>query len=386
MSTPKIFINDKYKKKDGKSAVYILVHIGGKSLKFATGVSCDAERFDYSKNKIRGNSKEVRDDNLIIQNSIARINDIFVRYRLQMEVLTPEVLKKEYKRPTRKVSFYTWMDETIKDRKGDIAESSISQHEALKSKMEEFQAKLTFAEIDSEFIERFRRHLKVKRKNDINTIHNNLKNLKAYLNIAKRQGIIKENPFDRVKLKRSAPERVFLTKDELKDVWDLYNSKRLLDNLYPVLRHFLFMCFTGIRISDLKEMRFENIQNNQLIFFPVKTRGQKREGVRVPLNKYAWKLINDEGKKQGTLFNLVSEQRMNKKLKDIMPVVSIAKKITNHSGRHTFATLYLKETKDLAGLQKLLGHSDIAQTMIYVHITEEQLCDTMASFENKLEL
>lgn len=386
MSTPKIFINEKYKKKNGTSAVYILVHLGGKSIKFPTGVSCDPDNFDYSKNKIKGNSKIVRDDNLIIQNSISRINDIFVRYRLQMEELTPEVLKKEWKRPTRRVSFYTWLEEAIKERKGEIAEGSISQHEALKSKMEDWMPKLTFAEIDAEFIEKFRRHLKVKRKNDINTIHNNLKNLKAYLNIAKRQGIIKENPFDKVKLKRSAPDRVFLNKEELKTLWDLYHSKKLLDNLYPVLRHFLFMCFTGIRISDLKEMSFDNMQNNQLVFYPVKTRGHKRVGVKIPLNKYALELIKDEGKKYGTLFNLFSEQRMNKKLKDIMPVAKIAKKVTNHSGRHTFATLYLKETKDLAGLQKLLGHSDISQTMIYVHITEEELRGTMQSFETRLEL
>ncbi|MCY1720137.1 site-specific integrase [Prolixibacteraceae bacterium Z1-6] len=384
MSSPKVFINDSYKKKDGSSAIYILVHIGGQSIKFATGVSCDPDKFDYTKCRVKGNGKKIKDDNLVIERGLALMNDIMVRYRLQNEVLTPETLKKEWKNPTRRVNFYVWMDETIKSRKGDLADSSLKQHTALKSKLEDWWPKLSFADIDHEFIEQFRRHLKVKKKNDLNTIHNNLKNLKAYLNIAVRQGVIKENPFDRVKLKRSAPDRIFLTEEELLDLWELYHSKKMSDHYYPVLRHFLFMCFTGLRISDLKEVTFDNIQNNRLVFFPVKTKGSKKTGVKVPLNKYANELITDEGRKEGMLFNMVSEVRMNKRLKEIATAAGIPKKISNHSGRHTFATIYLQKTKDVAGLQKLLGHSNINQTMVYVHINDDDLKLNMDTFDKNL--
>ena len=46
MSPQKVFINDAYKKKDGTSAVYILVHLRGESIKFATGVSVDPEKWN----------------------------------------------------------------------------------------------------------------------------------------------------------------------------------------------------------------------------------------------------------------------------------------------------------------------------------------------------
>jgi len=92
------------------------------------------------------------------------------------------------------------------------------------------------------------------------------------------------------------------------------------------------------------------------------------------------------GKTAGLLFKTISEQRMNVKLKDIVAGAGIPKKITNHSGRHTFATIYLSKTKDLAGLQKLLGHSSIAQTMIYAHINDEMLVKNMEAFEKELVL
>ena len=384
MTTPKVYINNNYKKKDGTSAVYILVHLGGISMKFATGINVDNEKFNHNTSRLKGNSKAVRDNNLIIEKGLARINDIFVRYRLQNEAITPEILKQEWKNPTRRVDFYVWMEETIALRKGDIAESSMKQHRALVSKMKQFRPKLAFAELDHEFLDLFRRFLKVKKKNDLNTIHNNLKNLKAYLNIAIRQGVIEQNPFDRIKLKRSSPDRTFLTENELSALWNLYHSNKLPENYYKVLRHFLFMCFTGLRISDLQAITFDNIQNNRLVFFPVKTRSSKKSGVKVPINKYAMQLITYEGRKQGPVFDLISEQRMNLQIKEIALAAGIPKKLSNHSGRHTFATLYLQETKDVVGLQRLLGHSNINQTMVYVHINDENLNENMAIFESKI--
>jgi len=102
----------------------------------------------------------------------------------------------------------------------------------------------------------------------------------------------------------------------------------------------------------------------------VKTRNHKRAAVKVPLTRYAWQLIRDEANTDGLVFNCLSEQQMNIKLKELARDMKVYKDVTNHSGRHTFGTLYIQKTNDVAGLQKLLGHSKITETMIYVHITD----------------
>ena len=106
--------------------------------------------------------------------------------------------------------------------------------------------------------------------------------------------------------------------------------------------------------------------------------------VRVPLGTAAVKLIADEGTIEGLIFRPLSEQRMNKNLKEIAKMAGINKPLTNHSGRHTFATLFIEKTSDVATLQKLLGHSRIEETMVYVHISESKIKAQMKIFDQGL--
>jgi site-specific recombinase XerD len=206
--------------------------------------------------------------------------------------------------------------------------------------------------------------------------------LRNYLNVAIRKGIISENPFSRVKLRKATTSRVFLNPEELKVLWDLYESRKLTEAKLKILRHFLFMCFTGLRISDMKQLNAGNVMGGMLIFNVKKTKAVKQNMVKVPLNSYSLQLIADEKSPTKLLFNTISEQKMNTYIKEIVGAAGIEKEVTNHTGRHTFATCWLKKTKDLAQLQVLLGHSNIAETMIYVHVDDDMLRGEMKNFES----
>jgi site-specific recombinase XerD len=382
----KLFINDKYPKKNGDCAIYLVVHLDYKSLKFNTGVCTNPGDWDYENKKVRGKSKVARDKNLIIDECKARMNDIFVRYRLQHVHLTADLLKNEWKNPSRRINFYSFFDEALQERKKELAPNTYKQHKSNLTTMKDFRKELSFSELNPDFIAKYSRWLKLEQKNDINTIHAKMRVLRSYLNIAIRKNIIQENPFNQVKLKKAAVSRVFLSEEELQKLWKAYQDKKLTEAKTKILRHFLFMCFTGIRISDLKSLEPSNVNGKMLIFNAVKTKNSKKTLLRIPLNKYARQLIKDEGVREGKLFNTISEQKMNTYLKKIPENTSIEKEITNHSGRHTFATIWLEKTHDLAQLQSLLGHSKITETMVYVHITDTGLRHQMASFEDSLEL
>ena len=55
----------------------------------------------------------------------------------------------------------------------------------------------------------------------------------------------------------------------------------------------------------------------------------------------------------------------------------LATHITPHMFRHTFATLLLENDVDIRYIQKLLGHSSLATTEIYAHVTSAKLREIM---------
>lgn len=95
MANARLYINKKTVKKNGTVAVYALIHLNNKTIKINTGISVLLDKFDEKKGRIKGKSKEVKDNNLIIDNCLSQINQIFVRYRLQNRDLTTDLLIRE---------------------------------------------------------------------------------------------------------------------------------------------------------------------------------------------------------------------------------------------------------------------------------------------------
>ena len=68
-------------------------------------------------------------------------------------------------------------------------------------------------------------------------------------------------------------------------------------------------------------------------------------------------------------------------MKDIARICGIKKRVTFHVGRHTFATQFLIIGGKVEVLQKLMGHSKMETTMIYVHIVDTQKEDQISQMD-----
>ena len=104
----------------------------------------------------------------------------------------------------------------------------------------------------------------------------------------------------------------------------------------------------------------------------------------VPVSRTLQSIINNVigARKKGPIFdNLPADQTLNHYLKQIAKELGIQKEITLKSGRHTFATFFLRKTKDLTALKEILGHSDLRETLIYAHVLDESKKEGIACFD-----
>ena len=177
----------------------------------------------------------------------------------------------------------------------------------------------------------------------------------------------------------------YLTEEELMQFVQLYYQRTLPEKLQLTLAFFLFMCFTSMHITDARMFCIEQVNNDVLTYYRVKNRNCKPEPIKIPMPVPAEKLLEEwaEGREEGRLFrNVQCDQVVNRQLKAIAKELGINKKISAKTGRHTFATIYLRKTKDLSSLQKLLGHSNIRETMIYAHVMDESKREGMQCFNS----
>lgn len=131
---------------------------------------------------------------------------------------------------------------------------------------------------------------------------------------------------------------------------------------------------TGIRISEIKYFTVERVKKGKIeilnkgkyrrIFLPKKLQQKLLDYCRNNNRKEGWIFVTRNGK----LKDRSNIWREMKRLKEKAGVA--ASKIFPHNLRHLFARIYYKETKDLAGLADLLGHSSINVTRIYTAATE----------------
>lgn len=173
-----------------------------------------------------------------------------------------------------------------------------------------------------------------------------------------------DNPFiDAKKIKVNAKEMSYLTIDEI---------RKLLTNLEGDYYNIAVFCLsTGARWGEAMKLKREHIIENKVRFTYTKT-GKPRI---VPISKELCERIC-EGKRD-RLFSSVSYQSFRKILKNVKPTLPNGQ--STHVLRHTFATHFMINGGSIITLQRILGHSNLNQTMTYAHFAPDFLQDAIVN-------
>lgn len=375
---------NEYERADGRAALYAVVNIERVKIRIPVDIAVTSGEWDPIAERIKGRGQEVKDSNLILSNTKAKISDILVRARLTGETLTKERFLALYRRPGDTMNFVAYARRHLDELKMAIQPETMRHHKAALKKLEDYDPNLVISGITPEWLQGYAAHLRNHYDNCSGTIRKNMCVIRMHYYAAMRAGKVNVNPFEVYKLPSADPVVVYLTEDELNSLSALYRSKTLPDNEQDVLRFFLFMAFTAMHISDAKALQIEQIFAGEIHYRRMKTRIR----VTVPLSKPAEKLVEyySAGRTRGNLFrNLPTDQAFNRMIKRICRRVGILKAVSAKAARHTFATLYYKKNGgDLGTLSKLLGHTSINTTMIYAHIMKDNRVAGVSVFDDML--
>lgn len=364
--------------------MYVTFHLEGKKVEIPVKYSVSPRDFDKRKRRVKPSCPFSGDANLIITNIIARANDIFVKYRLRSRELTLDAFWCEYRNPSDFRDFFDFCAHSQSLRFQELAEGTIRRHRSSLKILREFKREIRFDELTPDLFRRFVLYLRSVRGNKEVTVAKTLKAVSVYLNEAVRLGYLKENPIKLIP-RRGYSETTarYLQEWELRALVDLFNRHVLSDTYQRVLDFFLFMAFTSLHIGDARELRIEQIKGDELVYSRKKLRNIRPRLISVPLSDPARAIlarwIGDRA--EGLVFEgLVSDVRVNKYLKEIGAMAGIDTTLTAKVGRHTFATIFLRETRDLNTLRDIMGHAHIKQTLIYAHVLDEDRREGIKTF------
>lgn len=180
-------------------------------------------------------------------------------------------------------------------------------------------------------------------------------------------------------------DRGYLTDEELDRLANkIFAMKRL-----EVIRDlFLFSCYTGLAYIDLKHLSADMLRRWPDGNLWIDTKRQKTDvPVHVRLLDVPIRLIEkyDGTAKDGLLFPVPSNQKVNSYLKETTSVCGIDKDLTFHMARHTFATtVTLANGVPIETVSKMLGHTNIQTTQIYARVIDTKINNDMEVLAGKL--
>jgi site-specific recombinase XerD len=230
---------------------------------------------------------------------------------------------------------------------------------------------IKLSEVSKAWATKFKHYLLTETGLHQNTARNYFKALKQTLNQAVKENILPKNPAGHEpNIPFLEPDRIFLNTEEIDN---FAKADAPSENKTCVKKAFLFSCLTGIRLSDLKTLKWENLEHTQAKTLLVKR--QKKTGAKIynQIPESAWKIVCDRQPHAPSdpVFPRLSKLAGSaaSTLAQLAKQAGITKKVSWHVARRSFALILLENGTDIFTVSKLLGHAKIETTLVYLKMT-----------------
>ena len=414
------------RKKDGvliteNVPIRMRVNFASKRIEFTTGYRIDSAKWDADKQRVKnGCSNKLKQSASEINASLleyyTEIQSIFKRFEVEDVMPTPEQIKEAFNALHKPVSeepkpkkealpcdFFQVFDDFVEDcgRQNNWTDSTFEKFAAVKNHLTNFREGLTFEFFDERGLNDYVGYLRDVKEMRNTTIGKQLSFLKWFLRWAFKKGVHQNNAYDsyKPKLKSTQKKIIFLTWDELNRLreFKIPFNKQALERVRDV---FLFQCFTGLRYSDVFNLRRSDIKDDHIEVTTVKT----SDSLIIELNNHSKAILDkykDVAFENDKVLPVITNQKMNDYLKELAELAGIDEPIRQtyykgneriddvtpkyallgtHAGRRTFICNALALGSPPQVVMKWTGHSDYKAMKPYIDIADDIKANAMSKF------
>ena len=412
------------RKKDGvliveNVPIRMRVNFASKRIEFTTGYRIDAAKWDTDKQRVRNGctnklKQSASEINASLLGYYTEMQEIFKKFEVEEIMPTPEQIKEAFNalhKPIEEVkqrkltpnAFYKAFDEFVRDcgRQNDWTDSTYEKFAAVKNHLMNFRDGLTFDFFDEKGLNDYVTYLRDVKEMRNSTIGKQLSFLKWFLRWAFKKDVHQNNAYDsyKPKLKSTQKKIIFLTWEELNKLreFEIPAAKQALDRVRDV---FLFQCFTGLRYSDVFNLRRSDIKGDHIEVTTVKT----SDSLIIELNKHSKAILDkykDVAFEDDKVLPVITNQKMNDYLKELAELAGIDEPVRQtyyrgneridevtpkyallgtHAGRRTFICNALALGIPPQVVMKWTGHSDYKAMKPYIDIADDIKANAMSKF------
>lgn len=338
-------------------------------------------------------------------------NGIFEKYERDGIMPTTDEFRQELRTALSKTTDTTntelayYMDLFVREN-GSLngwTRSTVQKFEALLHHLQDFRQPATFRMFTESGLQAFTEFLRDGCKMRNSTMAKQISLLKWFLRWASKKGYLHDQSFllFNPRLKKTKGEILFLDWGELMAVYNapIPPTKQYLIRARDV---FCFCCFTGLRYSDVANLRTSDVHEDSITITSLKT----ADLLTIELNKYSRAIIEryrDWHREDGRYFPVVSNQKMNDYVKELGRLCGIETPVTKvyyrgserctetapkwqmmgtHTARRTFISNAIQKGIPPQIVMKWTGHSDYSAMKPYIEIAERAKREAMKVFDH----
>lgn len=332
----------------------------------------------------------------VVKSAKAHIDEIKSFKKVLKKENLLSAVKQNDTNPNKKVKFLGFIEAVNyfinnhkKKNEFDLDVNTIKNYTALKNHLEDFISKyypsLHWSDINKDFMRQFQDYFYNEKGCYDNTVTKYLKIMKTFIRYIMKEGVKIDMEALEFKVEEFEPPVIVL---ELAEIEKLIHYEFKDRNLGTVRDVFIFMCWTGQRYSDIKQIKRSDIttQNGNPVWLV--TTEKTKESLIVPLTEYALEIL-DKYKDYYNPVPSICDQHFNRQLKlmakeaELNRLVRVIKRkrgvpiqtseplysiITSHIGRKSFITNALILGMTELQVKKISGHKDDRSFRRYVEL------------------